>query len=43
MRRDTEVLLKDVITSEMKDLMAAGKTLDLKKDGRIVITNPIQQ
>ncbi len=43
MRGDTEILLKDVIASEMKDMMAAGKTLDLKRDGRIIITNPIKQ
>ena len=39
-RRDTDILLKDVIAFEMKDMMEAGKTLDLKKDGRVVIINP---
>ena len=39
-RRDTGIQLKDVIVSEMKDMMAAGKSLDLKKDGRVVIINP---
>lgn len=39
-RRDTGIQLKDVIISEMKDTMAAGKSLDLKKDGRVVIINP---
>ena len=38
-RNDTGVLLRDVIISEMKEAMAAGKTLDLAKDGRIVMTN----
>lgn len=38
-RRDTGIQLKDVIVSEMKDMMAAGKSLDLKKDGRVVIIN----
>ncbi|MBO4557755.1 MAG: 5'-nucleotidase C-terminal domain-containing protein [Bacteroidales bacterium] len=42
-RRDTGILLRDVIISEMKDAMAAGKTLDLKSDGRVVITNPIKK
>lgn len=40
MRRDTDVPVKDVIISELKAIMAAGKTLDLKPDGRIVIINP---
>lgn len=39
-RRDTGILMKDVIISEMKELMDAGKTLDLKPDGRVVIVNP---
>ena len=43
MRGDTPILLKDVIASEMKAKMAAGETLDLKRDGRIVITNPINK
>lgn len=38
-RNDTGILLKDVIISEMKEVMAAGKTLDLAKDGRIVMIN----
>ena len=43
MRGDTPILLKDVIASEMKAKMAAGETLDLKRAGRIVITNPINK
>ena len=43
MRGDTGILLRDVIISEMKETMAAGKTLDLKTDGRVVITNPIKK
>ena len=42
-RRDTGILLRDVIISEMKEAMAAGKTLDLTTDGRVVITNPIKK
>lgn len=38
-RKDTGILLREVIISEMKEDMAAGKTLDLAKDGRIVMTN----
>ncbi|MBP5504783.1 MAG: 5'-nucleotidase C-terminal domain-containing protein [Bacteroidales bacterium] len=39
-RLDTPFALRDVMIAEMKALMAAGKTLDLKKDGRVVVTNP---
>ena len=42
-RRDTGVLLRDAIIAVMKEKMAAGETLDLKKDGRLVVTNPIRQ
>lgn len=38
-RCDTGVLLRDAITAVLKKRMAAGETLDLKRDGRIVITN----
>lgn len=38
-RNDTGILLRDVIISEMKEVMAAGKTLDLAKDGRVVMIN----
>lgn len=38
-RGDTGILLRDVIISVMKDKMAAGETLDLKPDGRLVVTN----
>ena len=43
MRRDTGILLRDVIMSEMREALAAGKTLDLTTDGRVVITNPIKK
>ena len=38
-RGDTGVLLRDIIISVMKEKMAAGETLDLKRDGRMVVTN----
>lgn len=38
-RGDTGILLKDVIISEMKEKMAAGEALDLRTDGRVIITN----
>jgi 2',3'-cyclic-nucleotide 2'-phosphodiesterase (5'-nucleotidase family) len=38
-RDDTGIMLRDVIISVMKDKMAAGETLDLKPDGRLVVTN----
>ena len=38
-RADTGVMLRDVIISVMKDKMAAGETLDLKRDGRMVVIN----
>ena len=42
-RRDTGVLLRDAIISVMKEKMAAGETLDLKRDGRMIITNSKRQ
>ena len=42
-RGDTGVLLRDVIISVMKDKMAAGETLDLKRDGRMVVINSNQE
>ena len=36
-RGDTGVLLRDAIISILKQKMAAGETLNLKKDGRVVI------
>lgn len=39
MRGDTGILLRDVIISEMKELMEAGKTLEAKTDGRVVVIN----
>ncbi len=38
-RGDTGVMLRDVIISVMKEKMAAGETLDLERDGRMVVTN----
>ena len=42
-RRDTGILLRDAIIAVMKEKMAAGETLDLCKDGRMVITNSSRQ
>jgi len=42
-RNDTGVLLRDAYISYLKDMMAAGKTLDLKEDGRMIVTNPIRR
>ena len=38
-RCDTNVLLRDAITYVLRKKLAAGETLDLKRDGRIVMIN----